>query len=75
MLTETDFSIFLTQKSIGEIDEGLKKEFGKKVTDQVILCQFINYLMKNSVSFLEDDHVLYSLMSSNLSHLTDVFGW
>ncbi len=31
--------------------------------------------MKNSVHFLEDDHILYSLMSDNLYHLTEVFEW
>lgn len=45
------------------------------MTEQVILCQYINYLMKNSVHFLEDNHVLYSLMSDNLYHLTSVFEW
>ena len=48
---------------------------GSKITEQVILCQFVNYLMKNSVDFLQDDHVLYSLLSSNLYHFTSVFGW
>lgn len=47
----------------------------KGATEQVILCQFINYLLKNSMLFLEDDHVLYSLMSSNLYHLTTLFKW
>jgi len=31
--------------------------------------------MKNSMDFLEDDHILYSLMSYNLSHLTNIFKW
>lgn len=31
--------------------------------------------MKNSVYFLQDNHVLYYLMSDNLYHLTSVFEW
>lgn len=74
LISETDFNIFLTHKSIGEIDQGLS-ELRLKVTEQVILCQFINYLMKNSMYFLQDHHVLYSLMSDNLYHLTTLFNW
>jgi hypothetical protein len=31
--------------------------------------------MKNSMHFLEDNHILYSLMSNNLYHLTNIFKW
>ncbi len=46
-----------------------------KITEQVILCQFINYLIKNSILFLEGDDLLYSFMSNSLYHLTDLFKW
>jgi uncharacterized Zn-finger protein len=39
------------------------------------LCQFINYLARNSMLFLEDDHCLYSFMSEHLHHLTRLFEW
>ena len=45
------------------------------VTLQVILCQSINYLIKNSMTFLDADNPLYALMSSNLHHLTTLFNW
>lgn len=73
-ISEIDFSVFLRHKSIEEMDSSLLF-FSGKTTEQVILCQFINYLMKNSVYFLEDGHILYSLMSNNLYHLTNVFKW
>lgn len=47
-ISEVNFSAFLNHKSIGEMELGLLQLKGK-TTEQVILCQFINYLMKNSV--------------------------
>jgi hypothetical protein len=73
-LSSCDFSVFQSQKSIKEIDRSLKI-MESRVTEQVVLCQFVNYLIRNSMLFLEDDHPLYSLMSSHLHHLTDVFCW
>jgi hypothetical protein len=73
-ISDIDFTTFLTHKSLEEIEEGLAS-MADKVVDQVTLCQFINYLMKNSVNFLQDDHILYSLMSSNLYHLITAFKW
>lgn len=73
-LSNCDFNIFLSQKSIKEIEHNLLS-MKSKVTEQVILCQFINYLIKNSVLFLEGDNLLYSLMSTSLAHLTGVFKW
>ena len=45
------------------------------VPEQVMLCQFVNYFMRNSLLFLEGDHPLYSLMSRQLYHLTQAFSW
>ena len=73
-ISDLDFTAFLTHKSIEEIEEGLVS-MKDRIVDQVTLCQFINYLMKNSVNFLQDDHILYSLMSSNLHHLITAFKW
>jgi predicted small metal-binding protein len=74
-LCNCNFEIFLTQKSIKEINESMVVHIKAKVTEQVILCQFINYLIQNSMLFLDDDHMLYSLMSNNLYHLTEIFKW
>lgn len=60
-------------KPLHEMEASLLKITGMR--EQVILCQFINYLMKNSMLFLEDTHVLYSLMSDHLFHLTSLFQW
>jgi hypothetical protein len=45
------------------------------VREQVVLCQFINYLIANSMLFLGDGNCLYSLMSDHLHHLTHLFQW
>ncbi len=41
----------------------------------MVLCQFINYLINNSMLFLGDGNRLYSLMSDHLHHLTHLFEW
>ncbi len=68
-ISSCNFDIFLSQKSIKQINASLIV-FKPKVTQQVVLCQFINYLIKNSMIFLDDGHILYSLMSNHLYHLT-----
>ena len=73
-LSNCDFGIFLSQKSIKEINLGLLGLDGR-TTEQVVICQFVNYLIRNSMLFLDDDHPLYFLMSSHLHHLTHVFRW
>lgn len=73
-LASCDYRVFLSQKSIKEINYGLTA-LDSRVTEQVVLCQFVNYLIRNSMLFLEDNHQLYSLMSTHLYHLTEAFRW
>ena len=41
----------------------------------MVLCQFVHYLIQNSIHFLPDTHLLYSYLSNHLHHLTTTFRW
>lgn len=74
LVLECNFEQFLSEKSITQIESCLQA-VRCKVSLQVTLCQFINYLMRNSMEFLSDDHMLYSMISNHLQHLTTFFKW
>ena len=72
-MSQCELEVFGTVKSLVEIEQGLLRLEGVRL--QVVLCQFVHYLIQNSLSFLPAEHYLYSHMSTHLHHLTHTFNW